>query len=75
MTSNDVSTWKRATASAVPTPDDVQYSPQAYTPQFFHSQDVSTGIVLDQKVLVGLTLILGIVTGVVILLVIDKYSK
>jgi hypothetical protein len=35
----------------------------------------TTGIVLDQKVLIPLILLLGVIAGIVIMLVMDKYSS
>jgi hypothetical protein len=35
----------------------------------------TTGIVLDQKVFVALILVLGVIAGIVLMLVLDKYHK
>jgi hypothetical protein len=73
MTMNDVGHWQRVNATSS---DQIQTVPSDQLPTYVYQPVQPTeGIVLDQKVLVGLVLILGIVVGVSIILVLDKYHK
>lgn len=72
MTSNDVGHWQRVNASAAVD----QLSTTTDQPTYvYQSVQPTEGIVLDQKVLVGLVLLLGVVVGITIILVLDKYHK
>jgi hypothetical protein len=76
MTQNDVGYWKRmsaasATSRVIASSDSSDTQPSIYYQQI----QPTDGIVLDQKVLVGMILILGIVAGITIMLVVDKYSS
>lgn len=76
MTANDVGQWQRVnvTATDVSTGTTTTSSTADDVPTYYYTPPTQ-GVVLDQKVLVGLTLVLGIVAGVVLILVIDRYSS
>jgi prophage tail gpP-like protein len=76
MTANDVGHWQRVNVSS--SVDQLQTSVDqgvASQPVYSYVQQATNGIVLDQKVLIGLTLILGVVVGVTLILLLDKYKK
>lgn len=59
-------------------------APQTVVPQYVQIQRVksvedttptTTGIVLDQKVFFALVIMLGIVVGVILMMLLDKYSR
>lgn len=73
MTQNDVGHWQRVSTPSTSTVPDV---PSDQVPTYYYQPPQPTeGIILDQKVLVGLVLILGIVVGITFILVVDKYKK
>lgn len=77
MTSNDVGHWQRLNVSS--SVDQLQSSVDqgvaTAQPVYSYMQQATSGIVIDQKVLIGLTLVLGVVVGVTLILLLDKYKK
>jgi hypothetical protein len=74
MTSNDVGHWQRVNATSTDPNSPVLASDPTPTYVYQPVQPTS-GIILDQKVLVGLVLVIGIVVGISIILVVDKYKN
>ena len=75
MTANDVGQWQRVSNTSVDTTNSTASVTDQVPTYYYNAPQATQGIVLDQKVLVGLTLVLGIVAGVVLILVIDRYSS
>jgi hypothetical protein len=71
MTQNDVGHWQKMNAASA-----VEQVASAEVPTYaYQSFPPTDGIILDQKVLVGLVLILGIIVGITFILVVDKYHS
>lgn len=77
MTSNDVGYWHKVPASASAMAMASQSEPQSSEVVVYqmpvHSQQ--GGIVITPAMALGAVLLLGVITGMVIMLTLDKYKK